>query len=63
MVFRLKQGRRDAGRFVYALACRVEQWTEVEVVSLQVGDLHYQKEVPTEDLTPDRDDLTQGAEQ
>lgn len=43
VVFRLKKGHTDAGRFVYALACRVEQWKDIEVLSLDVGELHYQK--------------------
>ena len=42
VVFRLKSGRANAGKFVYALACRVEQWTHVEVVKLEVGDLRYE---------------------
>lgn len=42
VVFRLKNGRVDAGKFVYALACRVEQWTHVEVVKLEIGDLCYE---------------------
>jgi hypothetical protein len=42
VVFRLKNGRADANRFVYALACRVEQWKDVEVVSLDVGEWHYE---------------------
>lgn len=42
VVFRLKNGRVDAGKFVYALACRVEQWTHVEVVKLEIGDLRYE---------------------
>lgn len=41
VVFRLKKGQADAGRFVYSLACRVEQWKDVEVLSLSVGDLEY----------------------
>ena len=57
MVFRLKNGRVDAGKFVYALACRVEQWTHVEVVKLEVGDLRYElnsslhSEAKTENVT------------
>jgi hypothetical protein len=42
VVFRLKNGRVDAGKFVYALACRVEQWTHIEVVKLEIGDLCYE---------------------
>lgn len=42
VVFRLKSGRANAGKFVYALACRAEQWTEVEIVKLEVGDLCYE---------------------
>lgn len=42
VVFRLKNGRVDAGKFVYALACRVEQWTHIEVVKLKIGDLCYE---------------------
>lgn len=41
VVFRLKNGPADAGRFIYALACRVEQCKDVEVVSLRVGDEQY----------------------
>jgi len=53
VVFRLKKGRNDAGRFLYALACRVEQWKDVEVVSLDVGDLHYQKNTTEESVQGD----------
>jgi len=48
VVFRLKNGRSAANSFVYALACKVEQWKDVEVVSLDVGELHYQNQT-TED--------------
>ncbi|MCV4286489.1 hypothetical protein OH708_01080 [Pseudomonas capsici] len=40
-VFRLNKGQRDVGRFLYALACRVETLKHVDVVSLSVGDFHY----------------------
>lgn len=53
VVFRLKKGHTDVGRFVYALACRVEQWKDVEVVSLDVGDLHYQKNNTTHSVQGD----------
>jgi hypothetical protein len=48
VVFRLKDGQSGAGRFIYGLACQVERWQAVEVLSLSVGDLHYEKdELPT----------------
>jgi len=63
VVFRLKKGRRGAGRFVYALACRVEQWTDVEVISLQVGDLQYEKEATSQTKPQNKDNSKQGAKQ
>lgn len=44
VVFRLKDGQGAAGRFIYGLACQIERWQGVEVLSLSVGDVHYQKD-------------------
>lgn len=41
VLFRLRNGSKDAGRFVFALACFVERWRDVDVVSLQVADVDY----------------------
>ncbi|WP_397453183.1 hypothetical protein [Pseudomonas sp. NA-150] len=46
VVFKLNGGRADANRFVYALACRVEQIKYVEVVTLEMGDLRYEQQAP-----------------
>lgn len=47
VLFRLKNGSKDAGRFVYALACFVERWRDVDVVSLKVADVDYDYSNPT----------------
>lgn len=41
VLFRLKNGNPDAGRFVFALACFVERWKDVDVLSLKVADVDY----------------------
>lgn len=58
VVFRLNNGQRDIGRFVYALACRVENMQDVEVVTLSVGDLQYRKpqDLQPQDLQPEAED-------
>jgi hypothetical protein len=61
VVFRLKNGRVDAGKFVYALACRVEQWTHVEVVKLEVGDLRYELRPSLHADTQPKDHAGEGA--
>lgn len=48
VVFRLKKGERDIGRFIYALACRVESMQDIEVVTLSVGDLQYPQHLQPE---------------
>ncbi|MCO8165909.1 hypothetical protein NRB16_01975 [Pseudomonas sp. LJDD11] len=53
VVFRLKNGKRDIGRFIYALACRVENMQDIEVVTLSVGDLQYPH---PHDLQPEVED-------
>ena len=54
VVFDLKKGPADIGRFIYALACRVEQWQDIDVVSLKVGDQQY--------LSNSTETLNQGAD-
>lgn len=54
VVFDIKKGQADVGRFIYALACRVEKWQDIEVVSLKVGDQHYLSN-PTEELNQGAD--------
>jgi hypothetical protein len=46
VLFRLKNGNTDAGRFVFALACFVERWKDVDVISLKVADVDYASAEP-----------------
>lgn len=54
VVFHLKQGKADVGRFIYALACGVERWKHIEILSLKVGD-HQFINTPTDKHTPGAD--------